>query len=563
MSKTIIKRLSIVVLAVMVFGLFSGFISKTPVRKTYADEIKKVNHDLSVKDITFEKYPNVKVGITIVDETTDLSVKVGPETDEDFYPEHKNWNGIPTVAKAGNNIFVAWYTGGKGEPDTDNYICVAVSTDMGVTWKNPWMVITGSPLGIVWPIFYKNGAGELCLIYGDNKMTGSQMIKLYNADGPLENITYSYPKVTGAKMSVTCKPTLLSDGRILAAYGNNAFDGIPTTIIKSEDDGETFSAYRVIKSTVEDRYHDFAEVSIVEKKDDKLWALIRLCDGMSMEQSFSSDGGNTWTRATNDLANPPFYSPGSRFYMARLKSGNLLFVTNMQGRNTDRRNMTCWLSEDDGETWPYSLQLDPTQSSYPDFYQDDDGLIYMVHDRERYGEGGIRMHIFTEEDVKKGEFCTENAKQGIIIAKIDYSYGDIVSVNGAFEKVEKYKIGTDIKDILKNKPTTITVTDDNGKNYTLTGRYRVSGYDKNKAGTYTAYFTSTEEMPSKLKDGYGALKFRIVLEDSGSGCSSSLNADLFIPMILFGGAAIVSLIKKIFYEIKKFKEGKRENITQR
>ena len=137
MSKTIIKRLSLVVLAAMVFGLFSGFITKTPVRKTYADEIKKVNHDLSVKDITFEKYPNVKVGITIVDETTDLSVKVGPETDEDFYPEHKNWNGIPTVAKAGNNIFVAWYTGGKGEPDTDNYICVAVSTDMGVTWKNP------------------------------------------------------------------------------------------------------------------------------------------------------------------------------------------------------------------------------------------------------------------------------------------------------------------------------------------------------------------------------------------------------------------------------------------
>ena len=129
--------------------------------------------------------------------------------------------------------------------------------------------------------------------------------------------------------------------------------------------------------------------------------------------------------------------------------------------------------------------------------------------------------------------------------------------------MEKYKVGTDIKDILKNKPTTINVTDDNGKNYTLTGRYRVSGYDKNKAGTYTAYFTSTEEMPSKLKDGYGALKFRIVLEDSGSGCSSSLNADLFIPIVLFGGAAIVSLIKKFFYEIKKFKEGKRENITQR
>lgn len=338
-----------------------------------------VNHDLSVQDIPVTDNGTM-VGITIIDETTDLSVKIGPDTEEDFYPENKNWNGIPTVVQAGNNLFIAYYTGGKGEPDDDNYISVAASEDLGQTWKNPWMVITASPRGLVWPLFFYNALGELCLTYGDNKMTGTQMIKFYDPAGPLDEITYTAPVKTGPPMSIACKPTLISDGSLLSAYGTTLGQGgtSDTVIVRSTDNGRTFVDYSTIKSTTDNEYRVYAETSIVEKRDGTLWALRRLEYAMGIEQSFSTDGGRTWTKATNDLPVPPFYTPGSRFYMARLKSGNLLFVTNMQGRGTDRRDMTVWLSEDDGESWPYSLQL---------------RRISVIRGRPNKVKNGLKTHI--------------------------------------------------------------------------------------------------------------------------------------------------------------------------
>ena len=242
--------------------------------------------------------------------------------------------------------------------------------------------------------------------------------------------------------------------------------------------------------------------------------------------------------------------------MARLASGNLLFVTNMQGRGTDRRDMTVWLSEDDGETWPYSLQLDPTQSSYPDFFQGEDGTIYLVHDRDRYGEGGIRLHIFTEEDVKAGKFISDKARQGIIITQKDSEYGDIVSVNGAYQWTERYPLGTELSEILATKPTTITVTDDKGKDYELEGRYRVAGYDKDTPGVYTAYFLPDGAMPAKLKDGFNCLRFEIVVE------GGSTPVWVIVVPIVAGVAvlaAAVTVIAVLHNRKKKKQTSQQEN----
>lgn len=194
---TIGKFISLFIGALFAFFVFSGTIPARIVAEEAAaghPDALPVNHDLSKVDISVTENgvaideEKVQVGITIVDDSTDLSVKIGENTDEDFYPENKNWNGIPSVVQAGNNLFIAYYTGGEGEPDDNNYISVAASDDLGQTWKNPWMVITAKPRGLVWPLFFYNALGELCLIYGDNKMTGEQMIKLYDPAGPLDGI---------------------------------------------------------------------------------------------------------------------------------------------------------------------------------------------------------------------------------------------------------------------------------------------------------------------------------------------------------------------------------------
>ena len=51
-----------------------------------------------------------------------------------------------------------------------------------------------------------------------------------------------------------------------------------------------------------------------------------------------------------------------------------------------RNNLTAFISEDDGETWPYSLLLDRRNNvSYPDVKEDENGNIYVIYDRERGG----------------------------------------------------------------------------------------------------------------------------------------------------------------------------------
>src|SRR5258706_13266590 len=108
----------------------------------------------------------------------------------------------------------------------------------------------------------------------------------------------------------------------------------------------------------------------------------------------SPDRGRTW-----DPASPTtIASPGSRFFISRLASGNLLLVNhfNFKGRS----NITARLSKDDGKTWNDGLLLDERAGvSYPDGVQAADGLITIVYDRDRAGAGEILMAAFREQDV--------------------------------------------------------------------------------------------------------------------------------------------------------------------
>lgn len=477
-----------------------------------------VNHELHAETVT------------VVDETTKLYTPIASNTEEDYNPFSRLWNGMPSVITAGNNIFVAWQTGGEREPDPNklNYITVAASTDGGITWKDPFMII--DPLEesrqAQVPMFYYNHAGQLYLLFSVEGL-GIHALAIHNADGPLTGITYDEPFPVGVSNSSFTKPTLLSDGTILYSSGTT-----DARIFRSDDDGRSFEAIATIESNTPAASRKFAESTLVEKKDGTLWQMRRLENSVNggIEQSFSADKGLNWTVAVGNLGSP-LQSPGSRFNMQRLQSGALLFVTNAEGMGSNRSRMTAYLSEDDGDTWTEGLVLDADISSYPDFWQAPDGTIYIVFDKDRYGEGGIRLCILTEEDAKAGAFVSEGAQQLISLTKTDYEYGVIKTVNGAFPRVAEYPVGTELETILADFPATISVTDDNGKTQTLTGRYRVSNFDAQRAGTYRAYFIA--DLPAKLKDSYSMLEFEICLTETG-GCSGAI--------VWQGGAAALAAV---------------------
>ncbi len=481
-------------------------------------ELRKSNHTVH-EDI-----------VTIVDETTNLFTPISSATDEDYRASSRRWGGIPTVITAGKNLFVAWQTGGVVEPDPNylNYITVAASKDGGKTWIDPFMIIDPleENLQSRVPQFYYNHAGQLYLLFSYEKKN-IHAIALHGMDGDLSDVTYEEPFPIGVSYSSYTKPTLISDGSIM--YLSNKLDA---TLYRSEDDGKTFKAYSALESEAPASSRVFAESTLVEKKDGLLWGMRRLENAVNggIEQAFSADMGKTWTKSQGNLPSP-LTSPGSRFAMQRLKSGNLLFVTNATGKGMTRTRMTAYLSTDDGETWPYSLLLDPTLSSYPDFWEGDDGKIYIVFDKDRYGEGGMRLCVVTEEDLMAGKYVSEGSAQLVTIAKINTEYGDITSVNGAFPDGADYKVGTEIKTILADLPKTIKVTDEYGRDYEITGTYKASGFNKDKTGTYKIYFVA--DLPATLKDSFSKLNFEINLVES-KGCASSIS--------LAGGGAAVTVI---------------------
>lgn len=66
--------------------------------------------------------------------------------------------------------------------------------------------------------------------------------------------------------------------------------------------------------------------------------------------------------------------------------------------------MTAALSYDDGKTWPYSITLYTSYTTYPDVSTVTvDGVeqIHVVFDRDRYNYGRVYHGIFTEDYIKE------------------------------------------------------------------------------------------------------------------------------------------------------------------
>ena len=75
---------------------------------------------------------------------------------------------------------------------------------------------------------------------------------------------------------------------------------------------------------------------------------------------------------------------------SRLASGRLLLVNHHCFQ--DRDNLTAMLSDDDGQSWYGHLHLDGREKvSYPDGVETEAGQIYIIYDRDRYGDREILL----------------------------------------------------------------------------------------------------------------------------------------------------------------------------
>jgi len=361
---------------------------------------------------------------------------------ERYADSQRAWQGIPGVERTrGGRLWATWYSGGTGEGPL-NFVVLVHSDDDGVTWSAPELVVDPTdPVRAYDPCLWTDPQGRLWLFWAQSAglwdgRGGVWAIVSDNADSAKP--TWSKPRRISDGVMMN-KPTVLANGDWLLpvsgwrfkppsiekgleamgydapkeaarAWARSPGDRGGSMVIASADEGRSFS-YRG-QALVEHPQHD--EHMVVERKDDSLWMLIRTTYGIG--ESVSRDGGATWsTGGPTDIPHPV-----TRFFVRRLESGRLLLVRNVPDSEKKglRTDMTAFVSDDDGRSWKGGLLLDGRDHvSYPDAVESEDGVLYIIYDRERRDAKEILLARVREEDILAGKIVAAGSRLQLLVNK--------------------------------------------------------------------------------------------------------------------------------------------------
>ena len=140
----------------------------------------------------------------------------------------------------------------------------------------------------------------------------------------------------------------------------------------------------------------FDEHHILERQDGTLRMYAR--DSFGIVSADSNDNGYHWTPFKRE-----FFTTSARFSVTKLPSGNWLMVRYDCPDKDVRKNLTAYISTDEGRNWSGGLLLDDREKiSYPDAFVHPDGRIFVQYDHLRQ-TGSLVMAVFREEDALAGK----------------------------------------------------------------------------------------------------------------------------------------------------------------
>jgi predicted neuraminidase len=335
-------------------------------------------------------------------------------------------------------LWTCW-AGGQDGPNA--YLLASYSDDQGKSWRDPVFVIdpqaqglkalTGKPfetMGTRLGAFWCDPGGRLWLFFHQSvgMFDGSCSNWFTRCDEPdAAQPVWTEPVYIGFGASLN-KPIVRQNGEWILPVSlwerwhidppfadcYHELDAVRgADVFVSDDEGRSWR-YR---GGIIFNDSQFNEHSVVELADGRLWMLSRCATEAA--QSFSSDGGRTW-----EPQSTAFPHTGSKSVFRRLQSGAILLIRHGQdltAATPDRRELTAFLSTDDGQTWPFHLLLDERPNvSYPDIAQAPDGHIYVHYDRERTAAAEILFARFREEDVRAGRLVSAgSALKNIVKSK--------------------------------------------------------------------------------------------------------------------------------------------------
>lgn len=335
----------------------------------------------------------------------------------------RTWQGIPGIERtAKGRVYVSWFSGGPREPAVENTVYLAYSDDQGKTFTKPVPMAGPRERSRAFdPTLWRDPSGTLWYIFNrGNRETAEHGVWARTCRNPdarvpqwSEEFRVGFDEAPFAfRMN---KPVVLSGGEWVMPVTHApdrtqewfAFGKQVQGAAVSAEKGRTWKLYGSLQAPAW-----ALENMIVERKDKSLWMLIRTGGG-ALWESTSTDRGRTWSAARSS----GIPSPGSRFFLRRLASGNLLLVNHQT--NKSRSHLTARVSKDDGKSWSDGLLLDERMGvSYPDAIESN-GVISVVYDRDRLGDGEILLAAFTERDAMAGRDVSGKVRLRQTISRLE------------------------------------------------------------------------------------------------------------------------------------------------
>lgn len=310
--------------------------------------------------------------------TAPEDAKVKPETSEFIFENapFEQCHASTILELPDGKLLSAWF-GGKHEKDPSVEIWMS-SKPKGGTWSAP-EAMTNFPTVPTWnPVLFRDASGKVWLFFkvGPDEQVWIGAYRTSLDDGKTWSDVVYLP--AGLLGPIRAKPITLSDGAILAGTSVEAYQTYTAWMERSVDGGKTWTIHGPL--VYDDVRRGLIQPTIWETKDGRVRALMRSTHVIgAIVESTSTDAGGTWGPVTK-TALP---NPDAGIDTVKMTDGRVAIIFNNTTRGRTPLNLA--FSDDDGKTWgfPYVLENEPGEYSYPAMIQGRDGNLYMTYTWKR------------------------------------------------------------------------------------------------------------------------------------------------------------------------------------
>lgn len=328
---------------------------------------------------------------------------------------------IPALVTAADNSLVAVVDKrGSSLGDLPNTISIMSrrSTDNGKNWSEPVVVAqggNGKTYGDPAVVLDKKTGNLICMFVGDQGLWNATPYNrqgIYVSKSTDNGVSWSEPVVITdqvyanhsgwyAGFAGSGHGLCLKDGRLMFVLAIRATSatGVPlhNYAIYSDDGGDNWTLSTNAATTVGD------EAKVVELEDGDILMSIRNPSKGNRIFCKSTDRGQTWGKAyfETELKDPACNGDIIRYSYSTDEGseGKSRLLHSLPESTTTRENVTVYLSEDDGETWPIKKRLVDGYSAYSSLTVLPDGTIGALVEEGKWdsnlpGEDGFQLVFY-------------------------------------------------------------------------------------------------------------------------------------------------------------------------